>query len=79
VSLLPAGTQSFTVLITGTTNSPVNWTVQEGAVGGSITNTGFYTAPSTTGTFHVIAASPAYTATAIVTVVNLAVSPANDV
>src|SRR6476646_2946 len=48
-------TQSFTA------NVAVNWTVQEGAAGGSITNAGVYTAPNKSGTFHVIATSQADT------------------
>jgi len=78
VSISPAmanlnqgGTQSFTAVVTGTSNSAVNWTLQEGAAGGSVTNTGAYTAPSKSGTFHVIATSQADTtqsATATVTV-----------
>jgi len=52
-------TQSFTAIVTGTSNSAVSWAVQEGAAGGSITNTGVYTAPNKSGTFHVIATSQA--------------------
>jgi len=75
-------TRSFTASVTGTSNSAVNWAVQEGAVGGSITNMGIYTAPNSSGTFHVIATSqadPTKNATAIVTVAKLAVFPASDV
>jgi len=81
-SLLQGGMQAFTAIITGTSNSAVNWSVQEGAAGGSITNMGVYTAPNISGTFHVIATSQADTArssTATVTVVPLTVSPASDV
>ena len=48
------------------------WSIQEGAAGGSITSAGQYTAPGTTGTYHVIAtahADSSKTATATVTVV----------
>jgi WD40 repeat protein len=81
-NLIPAGTQSFTATITGTSNAAATWAVQEGAAGGSITNMGAYTAPNSTGTFHVIATSQAdatKTATATVTTVQLAISPASDV
>ncbi len=81
-NLLQGGVQSFTAIITGTSNSAVNWSVQEGAAGGSITNMGVYTAPNISGTFHVIATSQADTArsaAATVTVVQLTVSPASDV
>lgn len=50
---------------------PVNWSIAEGAAGGSITSGGVYIAPSAAGTYHVIATStadPAKTATTIVTV-----------
>ncbi len=40
-------------------NVAVTWNVQEGAAGGTISNTGLYTAPATGGTFHVIATSTA--------------------
>jgi hypothetical protein len=40
-------------------NMAVTWTVREGAAGGSITSAGVYTAPQSTGTFHVVATSAA--------------------
>lgn len=52
----------------------VTWSVQEGAVGGSVSVGGLYTAPSTTGTFHLIAtsnANPKLSATAPITVVSV--------
>jgi hypothetical protein len=70
-NLLQGGTQTFTATVTGSSNVGVNWTVQEGPGGGTITNAGVYTAPSANGTFHVVATSQADTsrsATAIVTV-----------
>jgi hypothetical protein len=36
-------------------DSAINWSVEEGSAGGTITSDGYYTAPATTGTFHVIA------------------------
>lgn len=73
-------TQSFTASVTGTTNTVLRWSIQEGAAGGAITDTGVYTAPSTAGTFHVVATSQAdstKSATATVTVpsVSVAISP----
>ncbi len=50
---------------------PVSWSIAEGPAGGSITSSGLYTAPSTAGTYHVVAtdtANPAITATTVVTV-----------
>jgi hypothetical protein len=82
VNVIEGGMQSFTASITGTSNFGVNWAVQEGSAGGSITNMGVYTAPNTSGTFHVVATSQANTsrsAMSIVTVAKLAVSPASDV
>jgi WD40 repeat protein len=76
-NLNQAGTQSFNATVIGTSNSAVNWTVQEGAAGGSITNMGVYTAPNKSGTFHVIATSQADTtrsATAPVTVAAVAIT-----
>jgi len=60
-NLNQGATQSFTAFVIGTSNSAVNWAVQEGAAGGSITNTGIYTAPNKSGTFHVLATSQADT------------------
>ncbi|HZZ84798.1 MAG TPA: glycosyl hydrolase family 18 protein [Anaeromyxobacteraceae bacterium] len=87
---LPAGaTASFSANVTGTTNTGVTWSVQEGATGGTIGATGVYTSPSSPGTYHVVATSQADTsksATATVTVtavtsttaaVGVAVSPAS--
>jgi hypothetical protein len=65
------GTQSFTASVS------VNWAVQEGAAGGSITDMGAYTAPNKSGTFHVIATSQTDTtksATARVIVSAVAIS-----
>jgi large repetitive protein len=71
------GTKNFTATITGSSNTAVNWSVQEGATGGSITSAGLYTAPSTAGSFHVVATSQADTtksATSIVTVPVIGIS-----
>jgi len=70
-NLSQGGTQSFTA------NVAVNWSVQEGAAGGSITSIGVYTAPNKSGTFHVIATSQADTtqsATATVIVAAIAIA-----
>ena len=75
-NLNQGATQLFNATVTGTNNSAVNWTVQEGAAGGLITNMGVYTAPNKSGTFHVIATSQADTtlsATATVTVAAVAI------
>ncbi len=74
---------TFTATVSGTTNTAVTWSVQEGTAGGSVTSAGVYTAPSSAGTYHVVATSQADTTkstTATVTVtdqiLNVAVSPA---
>jgi len=59
-------------------DSGVNWTVEEGSAGGTITLDGYYTAPAITGTFHVIATSVSDTnkkAGASVTVTNAGFAP----
>jgi len=76
-NLSQGGAQSFTATVNGTSNTAVNWTVQEGATGGSINNMGSYTAPNKGGTFHVIATSQADTtksATATVMVAAVGIS-----
>jgi len=81
-TLPPGGAQLFAATLTGTTNTAVNWSVQENS-GGTIDSTsGLYTAPrDSTGTFHVVAtsqANPAAKGIAAVTVQlpQLTISPA---
>ncbi|ABF42593.1 hypothetical protein Acid345_3592 [Candidatus Koribacter versatilis Ellin345] len=54
------GSQQFSVSVSGTTNTAVNWGVSESG-GGTIDDTGKYTAPGTAGTYHVTAISKADT------------------
>jgi len=76
-TLSQGGTQSFTATVTGTTNTAVTWSAQEG----SIDSAGLYTAPKgLTGTFRVVAmsqANPTSTGMAAVTirVPQLTISP----
>jgi len=59
-------------------NSGINWSVEEGSAGGTVTSNGYYTAPANTGTFHVIATSvsdASETAGASVTVTNSGFTP----
>ena len=61
--------QIFTASVTNSTNTTTTWTITE-AGGGTVT-AGSYVAPTTPGTYHVVAASqadPSKTATATVTV-----------
>lgn len=75
-------TQTFTASVTHTGNTAVNWGIVEGAAGGSINSSGVYTAPTVSGTFHVVATSqadPSKSATAVVTVtspITITISPA---
>ena len=83
VTVFSNGRQGFTATVTGTDNTAVRWSVQEGAAGGSITSAGAYTAPQAVGTFHVIATSQAdstRSAMASVTVppVSVAITPETD-
>lgn len=68
---VPEGsTQIFVATVAG--SGTVTWSVEEGSTGGTISASGVYTAPETTGTFHVVATNTADTsqsATATVTVV----------
>lgn len=70
-SLPTGGTQTFTATVNGISSQSVTWSVQEGQAGGTITGGGVYTAPSTSGTYHVVATSTVnnqVTGTAVVTV-----------
>lgn len=53
------GTLEFTATVTGTLNTEVDWSIEEGSAGGEITPDGVYTAPSTEGVYHVVATSRA--------------------
>ncbi|MBL0312690.1 MAG: hypothetical protein IPP78_08250 [Holophagaceae bacterium] len=53
------GSVQLSAVVSGSSNQNVTWTVEEGASGGSITPQGLYTAPATTGTYHVRATSVA--------------------
>jgi hypothetical protein len=62
VTVVRGAMQSFSAMVTGTTNTAVTWSVQENS-GGTIDSTGRYTAPrGTDGTFHVVATSQANSA-----------------
>ncbi len=59
--MVPGEAHQFTATVSGTVNSGVIWSVQQGSSGGSVTADGVYTAPANAGTFHVIATSAADT------------------
>lgn len=81
-TLGPVGVRTFVATVSGTVvNTSVTWGIEESAAGGSITNSGTYTAPTTTGVFHVVAtsvASPSATAVAVVTIVSSGFTPAGS-
>lgn len=51
--------RGFEAKVTGAASAEVDWAVGEGAIGGTVSSDGFYTAPSGVGTFHVVATSRA--------------------
>jgi hypothetical protein len=50
---------SFSASVAGAADTSVDWSVQEGAAGGTVTPAGLYTAPQDAGTYHVVATSRA--------------------
>lgn len=52
-------TANFSATVAGSANTAVTWSVLEGAAGGTVSIAGVYTAPSTPGTYHVVATSQA--------------------
>ena len=73
VQLAFGGTQAFTASVLATGDTNVTWSVVEGSAGGTIDATGLYTAPSTDGTYHILAtgvADPTKVGYAVVTVSN---------
>jgi hypothetical protein len=67
---LPAnGSQQFAATVTGASDTSVIWTVREGSSGGTVSNSGLYSAPARLGTYHVVATSNAdQTQSAVATV-----------
>lgn len=59
VRVAPGGTVQFVARVDGTSDQTITWSVREGQSGGSISDAGSYTAPSSSGTFHVVATSKA--------------------
>ena len=55
--LLVAGTFPFKAVVKGDPSGQLNWTIQEGALGGQVDSLGRYTAPAAPGTYHVVATS----------------------
>ncbi len=53
----PTNSVTLAAAVTGTIDTGVDWSVQEGAAGGSVNAAGVYTAPATVGTYTVRAVS----------------------
>ncbi len=73
----------FSTTVTGTSNAGVTWSVQGGDANGTISSSGHYTAPTTPGTYTVIATSVAddtkkARTTITVRPVNVSILPANQ-
>jgi hypothetical protein len=71
VALYTNRTQTFVARSANATSPSVTWSIPEGVSGGTITSAGIYTAPTTAGTYHIVATSVAdttQTATAAVTI-----------
>ncbi len=71
VTVVAGTSQTFVAAVTGEGHAAVTWSVEEGSVGGEISPTGVYRAPTRTGTYHVAAsrADPSGRGRATVTVV----------
>lgn len=70
LGIRPGDSWNFIAIVSGS-GSGVNWSIQEGSVGGDVNYAGNYTAPATGGVYHVIATSkadPSKSATATVSV-----------
>ena len=71
VSLGASTRQQFSATVTGSADTGVLWSVQEGAPGGTVDGAGLYLAPPNAGVYHVVATShadPTRSAAATVTV-----------
>ena len=68
-TVVPGGTETFSAIVLGVTDQTVTWSVT-GSGNGTITNAGVYTAPTSAGTYQVVATSraAATSGTAAVTV-----------
>ncbi|MCH7986444.1 MAG: hypothetical protein IH847_07660, partial [Acidobacteria bacterium] len=73
VSLQTGETQQFTATVTGTTTTGVTWS----ATGGTISSSGLYTAPNTTGTHTVTTTSMADSSSSASANVSVTAAPGN--
>jgi hypothetical protein len=71
----------FSATVANATDTTVTWSVQEGTVGGTITDAGVYTAPAEDGMYHVVATSRADTTksgAALISVMSRAFTPTGN-
>src|SRR6266849_4633897 len=76
-SVVAGGTQLFAASVTGTTagqSTAVTWSVQE-VGGGTVDSSGYYVAPSSTGTYHVVATSVADSSKSAAATVTVTATP----
>jgi uncharacterized repeat protein (TIGR03803 family) len=74
VSTPISSVQTFSAAVAGV--GTVIWSVKEGSAGGSITSGGIYTAPTLTGTYHVIVTNSANSTESATAIVNVVSGPA---
>ena len=76
--LVPGQTTQFAAAVTGTADVTVVWSVDESG-GGTVDQTGLYTAPQGAGSFHVRVTSQADSSRSAVATVTVTVPPAGTV
>jgi hypothetical protein len=74
-TVVAGASQTFTATVSGTSNTGVTWSIQEGGAGGTIDAGGKYTAPSTPGTYHVVATSMADPTKSVMITVTVSAAP----
>jgi hypothetical protein len=67
--------RQFAAAVTGTANTAVTWSLQEGVAAGAVDATGLYVAPAAAGTFHVVATSVADPSRSDVALVTVTATP----
>ncbi|MHB8872169.1 MAG: Ig-like domain-containing protein, partial [Myxococcaceae bacterium] len=82
-TLATLASRQFSAYVSGATNTQVSWTVVEGASGGTISSTGYYTAPDVPGSYRVSAISLAdpsrrgYATVNVTSNFNVSITPSN--
>jgi hypothetical protein len=65
----------FVATVSGTSNGAVTWSVSEGIAGGVVDGSGLYSAPSTPGTYHLVARSVADPSRSAIATVSAVATP----